>query len=166
MVTGLRMNNNYIIPGGVWVDLPEGWEAMARDIVKLIPGRVDEYEELLSENPVFVERTRGVGVMTRDEAIESGASGPIARASGVDWDLRRDLPYEGYENVEFDVPIATEGDVYARYQVRMEEFRQSARILEQVIDQMPGGDFKNMDPKITPPPRAELNRSMEAVIHE
>ena len=165
MVTGLRMNNGYIVPGGVWEDLPAGWEQAARNIVKLMPGRIDEYEGLLSENPIFLERTKGVGVITRDETIAIGASGPIARASGVDWDLRRDFPYEEYANVEFDVPVAQEGDVYARYVVRMEEMRQSVRIVEQVIDAMPGGDFRNMDPKITPPPRSELNRSMEAVIH-
>ena len=165
MVTGLRMNNNYIIPGGVWVDLPDGWEEHARNLAKLVPERVDEYEELLSENPIFVERTKGVGYMSKEEAIATGASGPIARASGVDWDLRRDAPYEEYGQFDFDVPVATEGDVYARYKVRMEEMRQAARIVEQVIDAMPGGDFKNMDPKLTPPPRSEMNRSMEAVIH-
>jgi NADH-quinone oxidoreductase subunit D len=165
MVTGLRMNNGYIIPGGVWEDLPEGWEQAARNLVKLLPGRIDEYEGLLSENPIFLERTKGIGTMTRDEAIAIGASGPIARASGVDWDIRRDEPYEEYAALDFDVPIATEGDVYARYKVRMEEMRQAVKLVEQVIDGMPGGDYKNMDEKITPPPRSELNKSMEAVIH-
>ena len=165
MVTGLRMNNGYIIPGGVWEDLPENWEQAARNIVKLMPGRIEEYEGLLSENPIFLERTKGVGVITREEIIEIGATGPIARASGVDWDLRRDVPYGEYAEVDFDVPVAQEGDVYSRYVVRMEEMRQSVRIVDQVIDAMPGGDFRNMDPKITPPPRSELNRSMEAVIH-
>ncbi|MDQ4095702.1 MAG: NADH dehydrogenase (quinone) subunit D [Actinomycetota bacterium] len=165
MVTGLRMNNGYIVPGGVWEDLPAGWDQAARNLVKLMPGRIDEYEGLLSENPIFLERTKGVGVITRDEVVDIGASGPTARASGLDWDLRRDLPYEEYAAVDFDVPVAQEGDVYARYVVRMEEMRQSVRIVEQVIDAMPGGDFRNMDPKITPPPRSELNRSMEAVIH-
>ena len=165
MVTGLRMNNGYIIPGGVWEDLPDEWEQAARNIVKLLPKRIDEYEELLTENPIFLERTKGVGVLTREDALETGASGPIARATGLDWDQRRDLPYEGYQDFEFEVPTATEGDVYARYQVRVAEMRQSVRILEQVIDGMPGGDFKNMDPKVMPPSRTELNRSMEAVIH-
>ncbi len=165
MVTGLRMNNGYIIPGGVWEDLPEGWEQAARNIVKLLPRRIDEYEELLTENPIFLERTKGVGILTRADALETGASGPIARATGIDWDQRRDVSYEGYDELEFEVPTATEGDVYARYRVRMAEMRQSVRILEQAIDGMPGGDFKNMDPKVTPPPRTELNRSMEAVIH-
>ena len=165
MVTGLRMNNGYIVPGGVWEDLPGGWDEAARNIVKVMPARIDEYEGLLSENPIFLERTRGVGVMSRQQAVDIGASGPIARASGVDWDLRRDRPYEQYGSLDFDVPVAEDGDVYARYKVRMEEMRQSVRIVEQIIDVMPGGDFRNMDPKITPPPRSELNRSMEAVIH-
>ena len=165
MVTGLRMNNGYIVPGGVWEDLPQGWEDAARQLVKVLPQRIEEYEGLLSENPIFLERTKGVGIITRDQIVEIGATGPAARASGLDWDLRRDRPYEEYDKLTFEVPVAEEGDVYARYQVRMEEMRQSVKIVEQVIDAMPGGDFRNMDPKITPPPRSELNRSMEAVIH-
>jgi NADH-quinone oxidoreductase subunit D len=165
MVTGLRMNHGYIIPGGVWEDLPEGWEPIVRGIVSTLRRRIEEYEELLSQNPIYIERTRGVAVITREEALATGASGPIARACGIDWDLRRDFPYEAYGDVEFDVPLADEGDVYARYQVRMAEMRESLRIIDQLVDAMPGGDFKNMDPKLTPPPRSELNRSMEAVIH-
>jgi NADH-quinone oxidoreductase subunit D len=165
MVTGLRMNNGYIIPGGVWEDLPDGWESQCRAIANLLPGRIDEYEELLSENPIFLERTRGIGVLSREDAERLGATGPIARATGIDWDLRRDMPYESYGEVSFDVPLATEGDVYARYKVRMAEMRESVKIVTQLMDSMPGGDFRNMDPKLTPPPRKELNRSMEAVIH-
>ena len=165
MVTGLRMNNGYIIPGGVWEDLPAGWERVLGNIVGMLPGRLDEYEELLSSNPIFLERTRGVGVISKDDVWTMGATGPIARAAGVDWDLRRDMPYEAYPDVEFDVPIATDGDVYARYQVRVEEMRQSVLIIKQLMEKMPSGDFRNMDPKLTPPPRSELNSSMEAVIH-
>jgi NADH-quinone oxidoreductase subunit D len=165
MVTGLRMNHGYIIPGGVWEDLPQGWEPVVRGIVPTLRRRIDEYEELLSQNPIYLERTRGVAALTRDQALAAGASGPIARACGIDWDLRRDFPYEAYGELEFDVPLADEGDVYARYQVRMAEMRESLRIIEQVVQAMPGGDFKNLDPKLTPPPRTELNRSMEAVIH-
>jgi NADH-quinone oxidoreductase subunit D len=165
MVTGLRMNHNYIIPGGVWEDLPQGWERPFEALMDLLPGRIDEYEELLSLNPIFLERTRGVGVVTAEQALALCASGPILRATGISWDVRRDLPYELYDEMEFDVPTATEGDVYARYQVRMQEMRESLKILRQVADGMPEGDFKNMDEKLTPPPRSELNRSMEAVIH-
>jgi len=165
MVTGLRMNHGYIIPGGVWQDLPKGWDTAVRNIVKLMPGRIDEYESLLSNNPIFLERTKGIGVLTAAEALDLGASGPIARASGVDWDLRRDMPYDAYGEAKFSVPLGKEGDVYARYKVRMAEMRESVKIVEQMLDGMPGGDFKNMDPKVTHPPRAELNTSMEAVIH-
>ena len=165
MVTGLRMNNGYIIPGGVWEDLPDGWERVLGNIVDLMPGRIDEYEELLSSNPIFLERTRGVGVISKDDAWTMGASGPIARAAGIDWDIRRDMPYEVYPDLEFDVPVAQDGDVYARYQVRVEEMRQTVRLIEQLMSKIPPGDHRNMDPKLTPPPRSELNRSMEAVIH-
>jgi NADH-quinone oxidoreductase subunit D len=165
MVTGLRMNNGYIIPGGVWEDLPSGWEGVVDNLCRVLPARLDEYEELLSENPIFLERTKGVGVLTGEDAMAMGATGPIARAAGIDWDLRRDMPYEDYSSVSFDVPLASDGDVYARYKVRMAEMRESVKIMEQAASRMPSGDFKNMDPKLTPPPRAELNRSMEAVIH-
>ena len=165
MVTGLRMNNTYFMPGGVWMDLPEGWERAVDNILTLLPRRIKEYEELLSENPIFLERTRGVGVLTRDEALALGATGPIARAAGVDWDLRRDLPYDRYDEFTFDVPVDTEGDVYARYKVRMAEMKESLKIVEQAASGMPEGDFRNTDPKIAVPERGELNRSMEAVIH-
>jgi len=165
MVTGLRMNHGYIIPGGVWEDLPPGWERAVRNITDQMPRRIKDYEALLTENPIFLERTKGIGVITREEARALGATGPIARAVGIDWDLRRDMPYEAYDDVSFDVPIATEGDVYARYRVRVAEMRESVKIIEQLMDKMPSGDFKNMDPKLTHPPRAEMAHSMEAVIH-
>lgn len=165
MVTGLRMNHGYIIPGGVWEDLPGGWETAVRTITEMLKPRIDEYERLLTENPVFLERTKGIGVLTREEAEALLVTGPIARATGIDWDLRRDMPYEAYEDASFEVRTQTEGDVYARYQVRMAEMRDSVGIVEQMAAAMPSGHFKNMDPKITHPPRKEMDRSMEAVIH-
>jgi NADH-quinone oxidoreductase subunit D len=165
MVTGLRMNHAYIIPGGVWEDLPDGWTEFIEDILELLPERIQEYEDLLSFNPIFLERTKGVGRISREQAVALGATGPILRATGVAWDLRRDLPYEDYAELDFEVPTRTAGDVYARYEVRMAEMRESVRLVRQIVDRMPDGDFKNMDPKLTPPPRGELNRSMEAVIH-
>lgn len=165
MVTGLRMNNGYIIPGGVWEDLPDGWERVLGDFASIMPKRLDEYEELLTANPIFLERTRGVGVITKDQVMELGVTGPIARASGVDWDLRRDIPYEVYGDLDFHVPVQTDGDVYARYRVRVDEMRESVKLIEQLMDKLPSGDHRNMDPKLSPPPRSELNRSMEAVIH-
>jgi NADH-quinone oxidoreductase subunit D len=165
MVTGLRMNHGYIVPGGVWEDLPDGWQEQMANILDVMPGRLNEYQDLLSENPIFIERTRGVGTITAEDCDTLGVTGPIARASGIDWDLRRDMPYEAYDELSFEVPTQEQGDVYARYQIRMAEMVQSVALLEQIVDQMPDGDYKNMDPKLTPPPRSELNRSMEAVIH-
>jgi NADH-quinone oxidoreductase subunit D len=165
MVTGLRMNHGYVVPGGVWEDLPDGWREAVSDLLQVLPKRLQEYEDLLSQNPIWLERTSGVGVITKDQCLAMGATGPIARASGVDWDLRRDLPYEAYEQLSLEVPVDSEGDVYARYRVRMAEMRESLKLIEQIVDRMPSGDYKNMDPKLTPPPREELNRSMEAVIH-
>jgi len=165
MVTGLRMNHGFIVPGGVWEDLPDGWEEAIDGILEVMPGRLREYQDLLSENPIFIERTRGVGLITAEQCDDLGVTGPIARASGIDWDLRRDEPYEAYEDLAFEVPLQQQGDVYARYQVRMAEMGQSLDLVAQIADKMPEGDYKNMDPKLTPPPRSEMNRSMEAVIH-
>ena len=165
MVTGLRMNNNYIIPGGVWEDLPDGWEEPLETILDLLPKRIAEYEALISQNPIFLERTRGVATITRDEVVSLGATGPIARGVGIDWDLRRDMPYDRYGELDVGVPLQTDGDVYARYLVRVAEMKESVKLVRQIVDRMPDGDFKNMDPKLAPPPRTELNRSMEAVIH-
>jgi NADH-quinone oxidoreductase subunit D len=149
----------------VWEDLPDGWEEAVAGILDVMPGRLREYQDLLSENPIFIERTRGVGLITAEQCDDLGVTGPIARASGIDWDLRRDEPYEAYEDLAFEVPLQQQGDVYARYQVRMAEMEQSLDLVREIADKMPEGDYKNMDPKLTPPPRSEMNRSMEAVIH-
>jgi NADH-quinone oxidoreductase subunit D len=165
MVTGLRMNHNYIMPGGVWQDLPDGWQTAVEDFIAIFPERMGEYEELLTGNPIWRQRTQGVAVISKEQALGLGATGPTLRACGLGWDIRKAFPYSGIEQYDFDVPTRIEGDVFARYAVRLDEMRQSLRIVRQVVDSMPGGDYKNMDPKITPPPRAELTRSMEAVIH-
>ncbi|HEY2667329.1 MAG TPA: NADH-quinone oxidoreductase subunit D [Actinomycetota bacterium] len=165
MVTGLRMNHNYIMPGGVWQDLPDGWRPAVEDFLSIFPERLGEYEELLTGNPIWRQRTQGVAVITREQAIALSASGPTLRACGLPWDIRKVFPYSGIEQYDFDIPTRTDGDVFARYAVRLDEMRQSMRIVRQVLDTLPDGDYKNMDPKITPPPRAELTRSMEAVIH-
>ena len=165
MVTGLRMNHNYIIPGGVWQDLPEGWRTPVADFIDIFPYKLKEYEDLLTDNPIWKQRTKGVGVISREDALALGATGPILRATGLSWDIRKAFPYGGIEQYSFEVPTQNDGDVYARYLVRLEEMRQSLNIAKQVFDSLPEGDFKNMDPKITPPPRKELTRSMEAVIH-
>ncbi len=164
-VTGLRMNHNYIRPGGVAADLPDGWEEDVARILEVIPQGMEEYKDLLTGQPIFLERTQGVGVITADEAMAYGLGGPMLRASGVAWDLRKSEPYSGIENYEFDVPVGEHGDVYDRYMVRMAEIHESVRIVRQVAETMPVGDYRTGDLKVTPPPRARIDESMEALIH-
>ncbi len=130
-----------------------------------MPRRVDEYESLFDQNAIFLERTKGVGLLSAQDAIALGQSGPMLRASGVDWDLRRSQPYLAYPDVDFDVPVYPEGDVYARYKVHMDEMRQSARIIQQCLDGMPDGPWISDDRKVVLPPRDELHTSMESLIH-
>jgi NADH-quinone oxidoreductase subunit D len=164
-VTGLRMNHDYIRPGGVAADLPDGWEDDVARILAEVPAGLADYEGLLDANPIFKERTVGVGVITADECRAFGVTGPILRAAGVAWDVRRAFPYSGIEQYPFDIPIGRAGDTYDRYRVRMEEMRQSLRIVEQAAAAMPAGDYRSDDLKVTPPPRARLDQSMEALIH-
>ena len=164
-VTGLRMNHNYIRVGGVAADLHDGWEEDVEELLEVIPAGVGEYEELLNENPIFLDRTQGVGVITPEECRAYGVSGPNARASGVDWDLRKVFPYSGIEQYEFDVPLGRHGDVFDRYVVRVEEIRQSLHIVHQILETIPAGDYRTDDRKVTPPPRRRIDESMEALIH-
>ncbi|MFO7662262.1 MAG: NADH dehydrogenase (quinone) subunit D [Chloroflexota bacterium] len=165
MVAGQRMMVSYFRPGGLWRDVPEEFEPAVRHFLDFFPAKLADYEALLDQNPIFLARTKGVGVISAEDAIAWGFSGPSLRASGVDWDNRRDQPYGGYEQFEFDVPVEQEGDVYARYRCRMREFRESLGILRQAMDRLPKGPVNIPNHKIVPPPRAELGRSMEAVIH-
>ena len=165
MVAGQRMMVSYFRPGGVWRDVPEEFEPAVRQFLDFFPGRIADYEALLKNNPIFMQRTKGVGVCSGEDAIAWGLTGASLRGSGVDWDVRKATPYLGYEQYEFDVPLGTEGDVYARYRCRMEEMWQSLRIIEQALDKLPDGPVNIDDRKIVPPPRSELGRSMEAVIH-
>ena len=164
-VTGLRMNHNYIRPGGVAADLPDGWQADVRRLLELIPPRLDEYDKLLTGQPIFRGRLQGVGVITPAEALALSATGPILRSTGYAWDLRRDQPYLAYDEVEFDVIVGTHGDSFDRYAIRQNEIRESLRIVEQILDLMPAGDYRVQDKKVTPPPRARIDESMEALIH-
>jgi NADH-quinone oxidoreductase subunit D len=164
-VTGLRMNHNYIRPGGVAADLHDGWQEEVSSLLETLPVGIAEYEEILNDNPIFLDRTQGVGVITPEECLAYGVGGPIARAAGINWDLRKAFPYSGIDQYEFDVPIGSRGDVWDRYLVRMEEMRQSLRIVEQVLESMPEGDFRTEDRKVTPPPRKRIDESMEALIH-
>ena len=164
-VTGLRMNHNYIRPGGVAADLPDGWRDDVTAICDLIPPRLDQYDEMLTGQPVFLQRTEGVGTLSGEEAIALGATGPILRSSGVTWDLRRDMPYQYYDQLEFDVVVGKYGDAFDRYAVRLNEMRESVRIIRQIVELMPAGDYRLQDKKVTPPPRARIDQSMEALIH-
>jgi NADH-quinone oxidoreductase subunit D len=163
--TGLRMNHNYIRPGGVAADLPDGWRADVADIIEKALAGLADYEDLLKHNPIWEERTIGVGVITAEEAVAYGITGPNLRATGVDWDLRKSQPYSGIDQYEFEVPVGLNGDVYDRYRVRVEELTQSLHIVRQVADSMPKGDYRTEDRKVTPPPRARIDQSMEALIH-
>ena len=164
-VTGLRMNHNYVRPGGVAADLSDGWQDDVRHLLDIIPPRLDEYEVLLNDQPIFRARLQGVGVLAPAEALALSATGPILRATGYDWDLRRDEPYLAYDRVDFDVVVGTCGDAFDRFAVRLEEIRQSLHIVEQILDLLPDGDYRTQDKKVTPPPRARIDESMEALIH-
>ena len=164
-VSGLRMNHNYIRPGGVAADLPDGWRLDVEHILHEIPGRLDEYDDLITGQPIFRERTQGVGVITAEEAIALGATGPILRSTGVAWDLRRDMPYMFYGDLDFDVVVGTYGDAFDRYAIRLNEIRESLRLIRQIVDLMPAGDYRTQDKKVTPPPRGRIDQSMEALIH-
>jgi NADH-quinone oxidoreductase subunit D len=165
LVSGQRMMTTYIRPGGLWRDVPVEFEAEVREFLKIIPKRIDEYEALLSKNPLFLDRTLGIGRISAEEAINWGLTGATLRASGPDYDLRKFAPYSGYEQYDFEVPTHTEGDVYARYVVRLEEMRQSIRIIEQALAKLPMGPVRSSNYKFVPPPRSEIGTSMEALIH-
>jgi NADH-quinone oxidoreductase subunit D len=138
---------------------------MVRDFSDLFPSRIQEYEALLTKNPIWMQRTQGVGVISAEDAIALGVTGPTLRSTGVDWDLRKGMPYCCYDHFEFDVPVGSNGDVYDRYLVRMEEMRQSLRIIRQALDNLPDGPYITDDRKIAPPPKHELATSMESLIH-
>jgi NADH-quinone oxidoreductase subunit D len=165
MCSGQRMMTTYIRPGGVWRDVPGGFEDAVRQFIKTLPGRIDEYEALLTKNPLFLERTKNLGVLSPEDALAFGITGPMLRACGIPHDLRKAQPYMGYEQYDFDVPTQKAGDTYARYQVRIEEMRQSLRIVEQALDKLTDGPVISNNRKYVPPPRSELGTSMEALIH-
>ena len=165
VVTGLRMNHNYLRPGGVAADLPGGWEEDLVGLLDVIPERLEEFDLLMTGQPIWRERLQGVGVMTAEEALALGVTGPILRSTGYAWDLRRDEPYLAYDQVDFDVIVGSYGDCFDRYAIRLNEIRESIRIVRQIVDKMPSGDYRSQDKKVTPPPRARIDESMEALIH-
>src|SRR6188508_2074380 len=168
MVCGTRMHTRYFQTGGLAEDIPVGFYPQAREFVEWMPKAIDDYEQLLSNNEIWLERTRGIGLLSADDAIALGQSGPVLRASGVDWDLRKADPYLAYDQVHFAVPVYPNGDVYDRYKVRVDEMRESTRIVEQCLDKlegMQGEPWIADDRKVVLPPRHELHTSMESLIH-
>jgi len=165
LVSGQRMMTTYIRPGGVWRDVPVEFEKAVREFLKIFPKRVDEYEKLLTKNPLFLDRMLGLGILDSATALSYGVTGPTLRASGVDWDLRKARPYSGYEQYDFNVPVLTEGDTYARYLVHIQEFRESLKIIEQALNKLPFGPVHSENRKFVPPPRSEIGVSMESLIH-
>jgi NADH-quinone oxidoreductase subunit D len=165
LISGQRMMTTYMRPGGLWRDVPVEFEAAVRNFIKVFPKRIDEYEALLTKNPLFLDRLYGIGKLDAATALQHGVTGPMLRASGVNWDLRKARPYMGYEQYDFNVPVATEGDTYARYVVRIQEFRESLKIIEQALNKLPMGPVRSDNRKFVPPPRSELGVSMEALIH-
>ena len=164
-VTGLRMNHNYIRPGGLAADLPTGWRDGVLRILDLLPPRLDEYDTLMTGQPIWRERLQGVGVITPSEALALGATGPILRSTGVEWDLRRDQPYMHYDDLDFDVVVGSYGDAFDRYAIRLAEIRETMNLVRQIVERIPQGDYRIQNKKVTPPPRARIDESMEALIH-
>ena len=164
-ISGFRMHTSYIRPGGVSGDATDRFWDLLNEFLEDMPGRVDEYEDLLTTNPIWVRRTRGIGRLSPEDAIRLGATGPMIRGSGLAWDLRKTRPDSGYEKYDFDVATSDLGDCYGRYLVRIREFRESLKIIRQAVDSIPGGPVNVDDRKVLPPPREELETSMEAVIH-
>jgi NADH-quinone oxidoreductase subunit D len=165
MLAGFRLFPSYMRVGGLREDLPRGFHAAVRAFLDAFPAKLDDYEDLLTKNEIYIERTRGVGVISKDDALAYSLVGPIARAAGVDYDVRKYFPYLGYETYEFTVPTRTDGDVYSRYLVRIAEMRESLKICRQALDRIaPTGPFAVDDPRITPPPKDRVYTEMEALI--
>jgi NADH-quinone oxidoreductase subunit D len=165
MVSGQRMMTSYFRVGGLALEPPLGWLKRVEKFVKAFPDRLKEYEDLLTKNPIWLRRTVGIGKLTADEAIAWGLSGPPLRGSGVDWDIRKNQPYSSYDKFDFKVPTRPEGDVYARYLVRLEEMRQSLRIVQQAMEGLPEGPVKANAPHIVLPDRESMKTSIEALIY-
>ncbi len=150
--------------GGLAADVPENFETLVMDFVEKFPEYIDGYETLLTENPIWLQRTKGVGILSKEDALSFGVTGPVLRGSGVKWDIRRKFPYSSYEDFDFEIPVGTVGDVYDRYKVRLEEMRQSNRIIKQAITNMPSGDVIADDPKISLPPKENVYKDIDALI--
>ncbi|MDQ2885593.1 MAG: NADH dehydrogenase (quinone) subunit D [Chloroflexota bacterium] len=164
-ISGVRMMTSYICPGGLQAEVPAGFDAMVRSFLDYFPPYLQEYHDLLTNNPLWQERTKNVCILTKEDAIAFGTSGPVLRGSGFVWDIRKAFPYSGYEQFDFDIPVGTNGDVYDRYMVRMLEMEESLKIIRQALDGMPTGYYRVDNKKVTAPPKWQITGSMEALIH-
>ncbi len=165
-LSGQRLMGSYIRPGGLWRDFPPEFMPQLEAFLEIFPARIDDYEKLLTNNPLWIDRTQGIGVIEPEKALAWGITGPSLRGSGVAWDIRKSMPYSSYDEFEFNVPVGEHGDVYDRFYVRILEMRESVKIIKQAIKKLPAkGPFRSENRKFVPPPRAELGQSMEAVIH-
>jgi len=165
MISGQRMMTSYIRPGGVWRDVPAEFESAVRKFLDVMPRRLDEYESLLTRNQLFLERTVGIGKICAEDCVRWGISGPILRAAGMPFDIRKAKPYSGYEQYDFDIPTHDGCDIYGRYIVRVHEIRESIKIIRQALDKLPYGPVRSNNRKFVPPPRSEIGVSMESLIH-
>jgi NADH-quinone oxidoreductase subunit D len=165
MYSGQRMMTSYFRIGGLALEPPRGWQERVRTFIEAFPGKVDEYEELLTNNRIWMGRTRGVGIMSMEDMLDLGVTGPMLRAAGLKYDARKNEPYSSYDKFDFEIPTRTEGDVYARYLVRIEEMRQSARIVKQALEGMPGGRWTADAPHVVLPDREKMKTQMEALIY-
>jgi NADH-quinone oxidoreductase subunit D len=164
-VSGARLHAAYFRPGGVHRDMPAGMAQNIADYFATLPKVIDDIERLLNQNRIFKQRTVDIGMVSAEDALDWGFSGPMLRAAGVPWDLRKAQPYDSYAEFDFDIPVGNQGDCYERYMIRLEEMRQSVRIIDQCLASMPDGPVRTEDPKVSPPRRAEMKHSMEALIH-
>ncbi len=165
-LSGQRLMGSYMRPGGVWRDFPPEFMPQLEAFLEIFPARIDDYEKLLTNNPLWIDRTQGIGVIEPEKALAWGITGPSLRGSGVAWDIRKSMPYSSYDEFDFNVPVGEHGDVYDRFYVRILEMRESVKIIKQAIKKLPAkGPFRSENRKFVPPPRAELGQSMEAVIH-
>jgi len=165
LVSGVRMHTSFIRVGGLMADVPDEFYSMVEEVITTFPRLIDEHELLITKNPIFRDRTRGLGVLTAEDALSYGCTGATLRGSGVPYDVRKAKPYSSYDHFEFDVPVGTHGDVYDRYLCRIQEMRESVRILKQAMDNLPTGPVNTADRKVAMPPRNEINTSMESLIH-
>ena len=164
MFSGQRMMTSYIRIGGLALAPPRGWRDRVKKFIDIFPSRIDEYEDLLTSNPIWMGRTQGVGYISLEDMLDLGVTGPMLRGAGLNWDIRKSEPYSSYEKFDFEIPTRTESDVFARYQVRVEEMRQSARVVKQALEGMPEGPHTADAPKVVLPEREKMKTQMESLI--